>query len=225
MKPTVNPQAASLYLQFVHNPALWIDEGLRGRLAAEIPAAVLERGWRCSELSPMLRKALDLGPDEQLPAEELSNPAARMVISAVADWERLLLKIGACFCRQSLLSLIDRELIDQAREQFGSEVVEFARSGRADECVARASFHCRRMPAYGFPLFRRVDAIAAGFALWQGAAAVLSTPWVMRGKLRVDPGCFELLPYREVSRINIGLRRQLLAVIVEDEAKEMKWLQ
>ena len=116
----MNPQTASLYLRFVHNPALWIHEGLRSLLSEEIPASTLDRGWRRSELSPMLRKILDLGPDEQLLVEELENPAARMVISTNEDWETMLLKGGVCCCRQSLLSLIDREQIDQARELFGA---------------------------------------------------------------------------------------------------------
>ena len=221
----MHPQTASLYLQFVHNPALWLHDGLRDLLAGEVPAAVLARSWRRSQLAPILRKVLDMGADTQLPAAELANPAARMVISATADWEALLVKIGICCCRQSLLSLIDRELIEDARDQFGADALEFARGGGADECIARANFYSRKLPVHNFPLFRRADAIAAGFALWQGAAAVLSTPWVIRGKLRVDPDTFEMLAYREMSRINIGLRRQLLKVIVEAQAPEMPWLQ
>ena len=221
----MNPQTASLYLQFVHNPALWIHASIRARLAEEMPAAVLDKAWRRSELSPMLRKILDLGPDEQLPAGELENPAARMVISANADWEALLVKIGVCCCRQSLLGLIDREQIEQAREQFGADAVEFARTGRADECIDRAGFPSRKLPVYNFPLFQRAEALAAGFAVWQGAAAVLSTPWVTRGKLRIGPKCLELMHYRDISKINIARRRRLLAAIIEDEAPARPWLQ
>lgn len=190
-----------------------------------MPADLLAKTWRRSELSPILRQSLELGADDQLPAAELENPAAKMVISAAEDWEALLLKIGVCCSRQSLRGIIDRDQIEQARQTFTAAAVEFARTGRADECIESAEVPAKKLPVYNFPLFGRLEAIAAGFAVWQGAAATLSTSWVMRGKLRVDLQCLEQLAYRDMSRLNIRLRRRLLAAIIATEKEDRPWLQ
>ena len=213
------------FLQFAHNPALWIDDSYRRILSDEaLPSSLLLKGWRRPEISPVLEQVLDFGAADELREEALEQPTARLILADSEQLQTQLAHVGICFCAHSLRVQINQAVLRDAREEIGPAVISFARSGAASECLDQVAAEKPSLPTFSYPEVNSAAVLGAGFGVWQAAAKSLGSAWIERAKYKMPVLSVEALEYDLTQKLPEDYCKNLIDEVIRRTDEDLKWL-
>lgn len=221
----MNPELTKRFIQFSQNPASWVGEHCRQELIqANVPAKVLDKFWRQPYLSPVIENYLKLVESHKLVIDELEQPAAKVLLLPDNKFIELLIYCGICTCCNSLHKLISKVHINQAEKEFGAGPLQFARSGRAAECMQSAT-NIASLPIYVFPGIQQYSVLCSGYGIWLAAAKNLNTAWISRSLLQVPTGANKTTECEVCAGLPVEIASGILRQILRNYIEEFPWLE
>lgn len=217
-------QLHKLFLQYAHNPSLWIDDSYRGKLATLFPAKLLEQAWRKDHFSALLEQHLELGDGGEMHTDELQQvEAAQMMVLDGLKLKQLATCIGICFISDDLRIMIDKQKIDNATADFGPDAVGFARSGEAGQCLLDAEQETTKVPHSRYSRDRYAT-IGQGFGVIKTAGQQLGAAWHKRFAYKMPKQIGERLEQQEALPEDF-CKKLLLLIITLQFGEQQPWLQ
>lgn len=187
-KQQINQAQQNCLLTFMLNPAAWVDESYKKTMNKELSCVLVEKYWGKPQLAKVLELEFDLPPLTGDQTANLAHFTGKLAICPAQTFNQVLLYAGLCKLSDALVKLIDKRILDHARNKFGQKGLGFVRNKDAQSCIQEALGE-KNFQQVKYEHQDRIWALSCGLQLFWRAAPDLDEAWRKRVVLKIDQAC------------------------------------